>query len=418
MIKVISFSKKTNMNELENFLNKRRSGKNINTSIVNKIIMDVKKNKNVSVKKYELKFSKNKILKPKKGEIIKSISKLDKKVKLAIDFSYKRIFNFHRLQKINDIKMIDEYKNKIEYKNIPLESVGIYVPANLPSTLLMNAIPAKIAGVKRIVLANPRVNGKLNAAVMYVAKKCGIKEIINVGGAQAIASLAYIQKVNKIVGPGNDYVAKAKKIVFGDVGTEGMVAGPSEISVVADNKSNINHVITSTLAQAEHDPRSQSIIITKDKNLVINFKNKILAKVKHLPRKNIILKSLRTYGAIILARSDKQIIDAINLISPEHLEILSKNYKKYLKKVNNAGSIGIGKYSPVAASDYSVGTNHTLGCFGTTKFASGLNLYDFNKKFSQFNLTKKGIEVIGKQAITLAKYENLHAHVLSIKSRL
>ena len=217
---------------------------------------------------------------------------------------------------------MDKFKNKLEYKYIPIQSVGIYVPANLPSTLLMNAIPAKIAGVKRIVLANPKLNGKLNPSVLYAAKKLGIKEIYSMGGAQAIASLTYIQKVNKIVGPGNIYVARSKREVFGDVGIEGMIAGPSEITVLADNKTDLDDVTTSIIGQAEHDINSQCVLITKDKNLVNKFKADVVQKLKKLPRKNLATKSLRNNGLILLAKNDKQIVDLINEIAPEHLSLI------------------------------------------------------------------------------------------------
>ena len=274
MINKLNYSNKKK-EQLYNFLIKRRLGKNVNTSIVPKILNDIKKNKEKAVIKYENKFNRNKKIKLTLKEINKSIKNLDTKVKKALDDAYERIYRFHYLQKSKDIKYIDKLKNKIEYKNIPLRSVGIYVPANLPSTLLMNAIPAKIAGVKDIILANPRSNGKINSAVMYVAKKCGIKKIITVGGAQAIGSLAYIEKVDKIVGPGNDYVARAKREVFGDVGIEGMIAGPSEVTVIADRKSNINQIATSMIAQSEHGTNSQSILITKDKEIVIQVEKKI-----------------------------------------------------------------------------------------------------------------------------------------------
>ena len=417
MIKILNLSNKKNINILEKFLEKRREGNNVDTHMVPKIINDVKKNKIKAVIKYEKKYSKNNKIFPKNNEIKFSLKSLDSKVKKAIDDAYLRIYNFHKLQKTKDIKLIDKYKNTIEYKNIPIRSIGIYVPANLPSTLLMNAIPAKIAGVKRIVLANPRVDGKLNPAVMYVAKRCGIKEIISVGGAQAIASLTYIQKVDKIVGPGNDFVANAKKIVFGKVGVEGMVAGPSEVTVVADKYTKIDQMVTSIIAQSEHGTNSQSILITKDKKIIPHFLKNLKKYVQLVKKEKIIKSSLKKNGLIIIAKNRKQIIDAINLISPEHLELIIKDYKKILVNIYNAGSIGLGKYSPVAASDYNVGTNHTLGTLGSAKFSSGLNLNDFYKKMSYFSLTKKGIEVIGKQAITLAEYENLHAHALSIKSR-
>ena len=418
MIKIIEILNKRKINELESFLKKRRSGLNVDTSIVTKIINDIKKNGNKALLKYEKKFSNNNKILPNKNEINNSIKSLNPKIKKAIDIAYKRIFNFHKLQRVKNIKLIDKYKNKIEYKQIPINSLGIYVPANLPSTLLMNAIPANIAGVKKIVLANPRLNGKLNPAVLYVAKKCGIKNIYNIGGAQAIASLAYLQKVDKIVGPGNDYVARAKRLVFGDVGIEGMVAGPSEVTIIADKNSNIDHVVTSMIAQAEHGVNSQSILVTNNKKLIDGVKSVLIKKIINLPNRKIIIKSLKKNGLIVYAKSLNQIIDVTNLISPEHLEILTSNNKKILEKIYNVGSIGLGIYSPVAASDYNVGTNHTLGTLGSARFASGLNLGDFYKKISQFTLSKKGIEVIGKQAITLAEYENLHAHALSIKSRM
>ena len=417
MINKLNYSNKKK-EQLYNFLIKRRLGKNVNTSIVPKILNDIKKNKEKAVIKYENKFNRNKKIKLTLKEINKSIKNLDTKVKKALDDAYERIYRFHYLQKSKDIKYIDKLKNKIEYKNIPLRSVGIYVPANLPSTLLMNAIPAKIAGVKDIILANPRSNGKINSAVMYVAKKCGIKKIITVGGAQAIGSLAYIEKVDKIVGPGNDYVARAKREVFGDVGIEGMIAGPSEVTVIADRKSNINQIATSMIAQSEHGINSQSILITKDKEIVIQVEKKIKNLVNFLPRKNIIKKSLKTNGLMVTTEKENQIADIVNIISPEHLEILSNSFKKYLNKIFNVGTIAIGEYSPVAASDYNVGTNHTLGTLGSAKFASGLNLNDFYKKISQFELSRKGLKVISKQAITLAEYENLFSHSLSIKSRI
>ncbi|MBH00443.1 MAG: histidinol dehydrogenase [Candidatus Pelagibacter sp.] len=418
MINILNLSKSRNLSKLISFLEKRRSGKNTDTTIVPIILRDIKKNKNKAVIKYEKKFNSNNKIKPTQGEIVSSIRELDNKTKIAIDMAFKRIYHFHKLQKTNNIKFIDKYKNKIEYKNIPINSVGIYIPANLPSSLLMNAIPAKICGVKNIYLANPRLKGKLNPAVMYVAKKCGIKNIITVGGAQAIGSLAYIQKVDKIIGPGNDFVARAKREVFGVVGTESMIAGPSEVTIISDRYANIKHVLSSMSAQSEHGINSQSILVTKDKILINKVKENIKDFISKLPRKSIIKKSFKMNGLLILSKNKKQIAEIINLISPEHLEIITKDYKFYESKIYNAGSIGLGKYSPVAASDYNVGTNHTLGTLGSAKFASGLNINEFYKKISQFTLTKKGIEVIGKQAITLAEYENLHAHSLSIKSRM
>ncbi len=418
MIKIINCNKKNYLNNLTQFLDLRRSGKINENKKISKILKDIKNNKNKSLLKYEKKFSKNSQIKPSIKQINKAIKSLDPKIKRAIDFAYKRILKFHSLQKTTDIFYKDNLNNKIEYKHLPIQSVGIYVPANLPSTLLMNAIPAKIAGVKRIVLANPKNNGKLNPAVLYAAKKLGINEIYSMGGAQAIGSLAYIQKVNKIVGPGNIFVAGAKRQVFGDVGIEGMIAGPSEITILADSKTNLDEVTTSMIGQAEHDSNSQCILITKNSNLINKFKKDLELKLKDLPRKNIASKSIKNNGLILKVYNDRQIIDAINEIAPEHLEINVSNYKKYKNKIFNAGSICIGKYSPMALSDYAVGTNHVLPTNSSAKFSSGLSLSEFYKKISLITLSKKGVEKIGEYATHLAEYEELKGHALSIKSRI
>jgi len=368
--------------------------------------------------KYEKKFSNNSVIKPNKTEINKASKSLSPKIKKAIDFAYNRIFKYHSLQKLSNIFYKDKLNNSFKYKSVPLNKIGIYVPANLPSTLLMNAIPAKIAGVKKIYLANPRLNNKLNPAVIYAAKKLGIDEIYSIGGAQAIASLSYIQKVDKIVGPGNIYVARAKKEVFGDVGVEGMIAGPSEITVLADKKSKILNVITSIIGQAEHDTNSQCIIISKDLNFLKKINKLIKVNLKNISRKKIAEKSLRKNGLLIHALNDKNIIELINMIAPEHLELNVSKPKKYLEKITNAGSICVGNLSAMAVTDYNAGTNHVLPTMGSARFSSGLNVGDFYKKISYINLSKKGIEVIGKQAITLAEYENLDGHAQSIKSRI
>ena len=417
MIKILSCKKKDYKKKLINFLEKRRSRKTINTSKVIKILNDIKKNKLKAVLKYEIRFSNNNKLYASRNEINKSIKKLDPKIKKAIDFAYSRIYNFHSLQRPKDIKYIDKYKNKIEYKNIPLQSVGIYVPANLPSTLLMCAIPAQISKVKKIIVSNPRTNGKLNSAVMYAAKKCGVSEIVTCGGAQAIGNLVYIQKVNKVVGPGSDITAEAKRIVFGTVGIDG-IAGPSEILVLADKKTNINEVSTSLVGQSEHGSESQCILVTKHKEIINKVQKSILDNLKNIPRKKIALKSLRRHGLIVLCQNDNQITDVINEIAPEHLELNVSNNKKYISRIVNAGSICIGKYTPMAVTDYNSGSQHTLPTLGSAKFSSGLNVNDFFKKISYVNLSKKGVAKIGKFAIQMSDFEELKAHSKSIKSRI
>ena len=420
MIKIINC--KNNINKLTNFLESRRTEKNNNLEIVNKIIKDIKKNKLKALLNYEKKFSKNKEIKLSTDRVNKSIKKLDPKVKKAIDYAYSRIWKFH-LKQIKGLRekivYFDKFKNKLEYRSVPIESVGIYVPGNLPSTLLMNSIPAKIAGVKKIILATPKINGKLNPAVLYAAKKMGIKEIYSMGGAQAIASFAYIQKVNKVIGPGNKYVAEAKRQLSGKIiGTETMYAGASEICVLADNKTDVNQIITSIVSQAEHDPDSQCILITKDKKIINKVRTGITKILKTLPRKKIATTSLKKNGLIIIVKNDKQILNVINEIAPEHLEINVKNYKKYDKKIFNVGSICNGKFTPMSLSDYTVGTNHVLPTSGSAKFSSGLSLSEFVKKISIVTLSKLGVEKIGNPAITLSEFEQLYGHAQSIKSRM
>tara|TARA_B100001121_G_C18663701_1_gene610241 strand:+ start:259 stop:1542 length:1284 start_codon:yes stop_codon:yes gene_type:complete len=421
MVKIIKYINKLGPIKLVNFLDRRRNTNNEEIYLVKKIIDDVKKNKLNALKKYEKKYSKNNQIKISKKKIDLSIRQLDKKIKRAIDLSYERILKFHKLQTQNSksIKYIDKYKNKLEYKTVPIDSIGVYVPGNLPSTLLMNCIPCKIAGVKRIVLASPKVKNELNPAVLYAAKKLGIKEIYSMGGAQAIASLAFIQKVNKIVGPGNKYVAEAKRQLSGKIlGTEAMYAGASEICVLADKNTNINQIATSLVSQAEHDSDSQSILVTKDEKIIKKILKEIQEILKNLPRKKIASKSLKKNGLIVLAQNDKQIPEIINEIAPEHLELNVKNFKKYVNKISNAGSICNGKYTPMSISDYTTGTNHVLPCYGSSKFSSGLNLNEFVKKISIVTLSKLGVEKIGNPAITLSEYEQLNGHTQSIKSRI
>ena len=417
MIKILDCKSKSYKKKLIDFLDVRRSRKSIDTKKVVKILNDIKINKLKAVLKYEKRFSKNSKLYASKNEINKSIKKLDPKIKKAIDFAYSRIFKFHSLQKPKDLKYVDQYKNKIDYKNIPLQSVGIYVPANLPSTLLMCAIPAQISKVEKIIVSNPRINGKLNSAVMYAAKKCGVSEVITCGGAQAIGNLVYIQKVNKIVGPGSDITAEAKRLVFGTVGIDGM-AGPSEILVLADKKTNINEISTSLVGQSEHGPESQCILVTKHKQIINKVQKSVLDNLKNIPRKKIAFKSLKRHGLIVLCKNDNQIIEVVNEIAPEHLELNVSNYKKYISSIVNAGSICIGKYTPMAVTDYNSGSQHTLPTLGSSKFSSGLNVNDFHKKISYVNLSKKGVAKIGRFAIHMSDFEELKAHSKSIRSRI
>ena len=424
MIKILDSKKKNFSSSLDNLLLKRKKKIKFNSNVVVNIIKDIKKNGDKALVKYEKKFGKNSIIFSRPKVIQKQIKNLDKKVKKSIDLAYNRIFQFHSKQKVKNILYKDKLQNKLSYKYMPLDSVGIYVPggtASYPSTVLMNAIPAIIAGVKRIVMVNPRKKGKQNSGVLYAAKKCGIKEIYSIGGAQAVAALAYgtkkIIKVNKIVGPGNLYVTTAKKEVFGDVGID-MIAGPSEITVVGDKYSNPNWIASDLIAQAEHDELSQSILISKDKNLTKKVKKLLFDQLKKLPRKTIATKSLKSNGILINVSSNQKLTEVINTIAPEHLELNIKNYKDVANKITNAGSIFLGKYSTEAVGDYLAGTNHVLPTAGAARFSSGLSVYDFYKRISYINLSKKGIETLGPSVITLANFEGLEGHAKSVELRI
>ena len=417
MLKIIRCSKKNYLNQITKLLEKRRSGIDIDTSIVPKILKEIKRDGIKAVIKYEKKFSNNTKIFPTKNEINNAIKSLDPKVKKAIDFACTRINKFHKLQKSKDINYVDSYKNKIQYKSIPIQSAGCYVPQNLPSSLLMQVIPAQIAKVKKIVVVNPRVDGKLNAAVAYAAKKLRVK-IVNCGGAQAIGYLAYVEKINKITGPGNAFVTKSKQLVSETVGVESGILGASEICIIADDKTDLNAIAWSLISQAEHSEESECILITKYKSIINKVIKKIKEEIKTIPTKKIAIKSLKNHGKIILCKNDKQIVDVTNECAPEHLEINLKNYKKYISMIQNAGSVCIGKYTPMSVSDFSVGTTHLLPCYASAKFSSGLNINEYLKKVSHIKLTKTGVEIIGKSATYLADYERMFAHSESIKSRM
>ena len=411
--------------EINKFLLTRKNKIKLNSGTVSKIIKDVKKNGDKAILKYEKKYSKNSIIIPNQKKIKRLISLLNPKIKKAIDIAYDRIYKFHSLQKTKNISYVDKLKNKLEYRYIPLSSVGIYVPgstASYPSSVLMNAIPALVAGVKRIVMINPTKNGKQNSAVLYAAKKCKISEIYSIGGPAAISGVAYgtkkIKKVDKIVGPGNTLVAAAKKEVFGDVGIEGMTAGPSEVTIVCDKFSNPDWIASDLIAQAEHDELAQCILISKDKKMIAKVKDSINNQLKKLPRKTIATKSLFFNGLLVHISSDKDIIGLINKIAPEHLELNIKNYKKILYKIKNVGSICLGKYAVMAMTDYNVGTNHVLPTNSTARYSSGVSINEFLKRISYVNLSKKGIETLGPSAITLANFEGLEGHAKSIELRI
>jgi len=429
MIKILNTKSRNFQNEFDYYLNLRRKYSDSKVKAVKKIIKDVRKDKDKSLVRYEKKFNSLKNLNRNKlffsnSETKKNINNLDTKVKNSIDLAFNRITNFHRKQKFKGFKIKDKYNNIFFYRSKPMDKIGVYVPggkASYPSSVLMNCIPAMIAGVKEIFMTVPTLNNKVNPGVLYAAKKCKVKKIFKLGGAQAIAAFAFgtqtVTKVDKIVGPGNEYVALAKKEVSGETGID-MFAGPSEVTIIADKYSNPEWVSADLIAQSEHDEMSQSILVTDSKDTILKVKNFLEIQLKFLPKRKIASSSLGKFGLAILARNSREISEIVNIISPEHLEIYTKKPDIYLKSVNNVGSVFLGAYSPEAVGDYLAGPNHVLPTSGTAKFSSGLSVYDFLKRQSIIRMTKRGIERLGPSVITLSKYENLHGHANSIKVRI
>ena len=428
MLRFLNGNQNNFKKKLELILDKRKLVQKNKSNIVKPIIKNVKKNGDSAVIKYEKKFSRIKLkknnLKFSQKEINKITKKVDQKLKKSIDIAFKRIKYFHDKQKIYPFKFKDKYKNELSYVYSPIERVGVYVPggtASYPSTVLMNCIPAIVAGVKNIFLTTPTLGRNVNPAILYAAKKCGVKEIYKTGGAHSIAALAYgtktFKKVDKIVGPGNAFVAAAKKEVYGDVGID-MVAGPSEVTIVADKNANADWIASDLIAQAEHDVYAQSILVSNNLNLIKKVDISIKKHLDKLPKKKIASQSLKNYGLTIYIKNTNKILEIINTIAPEHLELYVKDYKKMLKGIKNAGSIFLGKYSPEAIGDYIAGPNHVLPTSGSAKFSSGLSVNDFLKRHSLIKITKTGIERLGPSVINLSQNENLEGHANSIKIRL
>ena len=429
MAKVLYENKKSFTENFKKILIKRE---NIDSSvdlIVENIIKKIKVGADSALieltKKYD-NFSASDInqLFVQKKEIEESKKKIDRKILSSLKFAIKRIKDYHKRQ----IPKNDFFKDKhgILLGGLwnPIESVGLYVPggtAAYPSSLIMNAVPAIVAGVKRIVITVPAVNGVLNPVILACANLLGIKEIYKIGGAQAIATLAIgtkkIKKVDKIVGPGNAYVATAKKKLFGLVGID-MIAGPSEILIIADKKNNPEHIAIDLLSQAEHDKLAQSILITDDESFAKKVIQNIKILLNKIDRKDIASESWNNYGVVIISKTIKSSISLANQIAPEHLELAIDNSKKYLKEIKNAGAIFLGKYTPEAIGDYVAGPNHVLPTDRTAKFSSGLGVLDFFKRTSIVSCNSQNLKKIGKDAIVLANQEGLQAHALSIECRI
>ena len=356
------------------------------------------------------------------NEIKEAYKYIDKLQISNLKKSIKRIRDFSKKQKASSWS--DKKDGSILGEKVtPIETVGIYVPAgkaSYPSTVLMNAIPAKIAGVKNIIMACPISNIEDHALAIVAADLCGVDIILRMGGAHAIAALAYgtnyINKVDKIVGPGNIYVTLAKKAVFGDVGIDN-IAGPSEVVIIADSSNKPDWIAMDLFSQAEHDELAQPILISSNMKLINDVHKSVEKILPSMLRKNIILKSFNTRGMYIKTKNMKEIASIVNNIAPEHLEIMSKNKKDLLKLINNAGAIFLGEYTPEVFGDYCAGPNHVLPTSGSARFSSPLGVYDFQKRSSLISISKKTAIELSKISISMALSEGLQAHALSAKYR-
>ncbi len=357
-------------------------------------------------------------------ELDRAIAQVEPKDLAALKLAVERVARFHEKQKQQSWISTEESDIMVGQKVTPLAKVGIYVPggkACYPSSVVMNAVPAKVAGVGEIVMVVPAPGGEMNPHVLAAAKLSGVDRIFRIGGAQAVAALAYgtatVPKVDKITGPGNIYVATAKKLVFGQVGID-MIAGPSEILVINDGSGNAVHVAADLLSQAEHDELASSVLITTNRGFGEKVAAEVERQLKELSREAIARKSWESFGVIIVAGNLEEAIAFSNRIAPEHLELAVENPFEILPLITNAGAIFMGHYTPEAAGDYLAGPNHTLPTGGTARFFSPLSVDDFVKKSSIIHFTRGGLERVGADIVRISRLEGLDAHGRSVSLRL
>ena len=423
MIKTINYKECKSLDDI--LLRSQFSHDDINEK-VKSILEDVKQNGDNALKKYAKMFDNAEIenLEVTQEEIDEAYKNTDEKFKETLKLAYNNIEKFHKKQLRNSYITNEEDGIVMGQIINPIEKVGVYIPggtAVYPSSLLMNVVPAKVAGVNEIVLVSPpNKEGKINNNILAAAKVAGVNRVFKTGGAQAIAALSYgtesIPKVYKIVGPGNIYVAMAKRLVFGEVSID-MVAGPSEVLIIADETASPIHIAADMLAQAEHDKLASSILITTSKEIAEKTKEELYKQLEKLSRKDIAMESIENNGRIIITETIDEAIYISNEIAPEHLEISIKDPFSVLSKVKNAGSIFLGDYTPEALGDYLSGANHVIPTSGTAKFASPLSVDDFIKKSYITYYTKDALEKVKDNVINFAEHESLEAHANSVRIR-
>ncbi len=406
---------------------KRESAADVDDAVV-EIIANVRAHGDRALIDYSRRFDRVDLAKTglaiSREEIDAAVGACDKQALEALEFAHKRIVAYHEKQRPQDLLATDALGVESGWRWRAIQAVGLYVPggaASYPSSVLMNAAPARIAGCERIAMVVPTPDGELNPLVLAAARVAGVYEIYRVGGAQAVAALAYgtetIKPVAKIVGPGNAYVAAAKRRVFGVVGID-MIAGPSEVVVIADATADPRYVAADLLAQAEHDEAAQSIFVTDDAALARAVEREVETQLAALPRERIARASWRDHGAILLVPNLDDAVSLIDRIAPEHLEILTRDPSRLGEKVKNAGAIFLGPYTPEAIGDYVGGSNHVLPTSRSARFSSGLGVNDFVKRTSILRCDAAALKALGRAAVTLGEAESLHGHARSVALRL
>jgi histidinol dehydrogenase len=406
---------------------KRETSADVDLTVAD-IIDDVRDRGDVSLAELSLRFERIEIgrigLKIAAAEIEAAIGACERTALEALKLAHARVMDFHLRQKPADLFFTDPLGVELGWRWRPIDSVGLYVPggaATYPSSVIMNAVPAKVAGCRRLAMVMPTPDGAINPLVLAAAQIAGVDEIYRVGGAQAIAALAYgtstIAPVDKIVGPGNAYVAAAKRRVFGVVGID-MIAGPSEVVVLADRSADPRFVAADLLAQAEHDEAAQSILITDDRGLARAVEAEVDRQLESLPRAKIAGASWRDNGAVILCPSLKAAIPLVDRLAPEHLEIMADDAEALSDKIANAGAIFLGPHTPEAIGDYVGGSNHVLPTARSARFSSGLGVLDFMKRTSLLKCDARSLAALGPAAIALGQAEGLEAHARSVALRL
>ncbi|HWK21731.1 MAG TPA: histidinol dehydrogenase [Ureibacillus sp.] len=393
---------------------------------VRQVLQDVRENGDAALRKYSEMWDGIQLddFRVSQDEIDQAVQNFDPQLKQDLEEAAANIRYYHEAQKREGYKLPLDNGSWLAQRIIPLDAVGLYVPGGLaayPSSVLMNVIPAQVAGVERIVITSPAgKNGKLPEAVLVAASILGITEIYKVGGAQAIAALAYgtesIAPVDKITGPGNIFVALAKREVFGEVAID-MIAGPSEIAVLADETAYADEVAADLLSQAEHDALACAVLITTSEQLAEDVANEVEKQLSVLPKETIARKSIENFGQIYVAQNMEQAIQAVNSLAPEHLEIVTANAEEDSLKIRHAGAIFIGRYSSEPVGDYFAGTNHVLPTNSTARFASGLNVDDFIKRSNVVYYTEKTWEENAPKIARLARMEGLEGHARAVESR-